>query len=100
MMWERSGERNNEDGYITTNFKCLYDDRLVRPFEIQAQATVSSNSGELGGSVFRICLSGTGKSHWNTHVHRHTTKDHTGVYNSDCVYGIRLSGFSRAAPLE
>lgn len=99
-MLEQSGETNNEDGYLTTNFKCLYDDSLVRPFEVQAQAGTSGNPGELGGSVLRVCLSGTGKSHWNTHIHRHTTKDHTRVHNSDCVYGIRLSVFSRAAPLE
>jgi len=91
---------DNEDRYLTSNFECLYDNRLVRPFEIQAQASASGNPGELGDSVFRIPLSGTGKSHWNTYFHYHTTKDHTGVHNSDCIYRIRLSGFSRAAPLE
>jgi hypothetical protein len=94
MTRERGGETKNEDGCLTTNFKYLYDDRLVWPFEIQAQANASGNPGELGGGVFRICLSGTGKSYWNTDIHRHTTKDYTRVYNPDCVYGLCFSGFS------
>jgi hypothetical protein len=94
MIWERSEETKNEDGCVTCDIKYFHDGRLVRPFEIQAKASAPGNPGELGGGVFRVCLSGTGKSNWNTHIFGNTTKDYARVYNVDCVYGFCLSGFS------